>query len=222
MHAKNYLPRVAAIGLLVVGSGVSYADEWYASVEAGRSQDKFEPYYTFHYPRTPVTFHNADSGLQLSLKGGRRHQLTDRWSIGGEVRVSANTGEWSVTTTEPATLSYKLPYTVSLSAVPEYRFTPSTSLFLELGLGQGQVEERKTTSSSTKSAYDFGSWETVRTLGVGLRYRLDADKDLYVAYRHTAYASFSYDTHLSDGTLVETISDAPHTNLYSVGVSLRF
>src|SRR5687767_1338283 len=135
---------LAASPALAQGNGSG----WYAAAAAGRLNTDFRPYYTYYAGGTPDQFENEAHGLQLELLAGRRHRLSNRWSISLEGGAAFNSFEWSLSIPEePADLEYSLPYRFAVSVVPEMHFG-RVSIYGGLGGGVGRVHERKTTTAA--------------------------------------------------------------------------
>ena len=122
---------------------------------SGRLNADFRPYYTYYAGGTPDQFENEAHGLQVEFLAGKRHRLSERWSLSVEGSAAFNSFKWSLSIPEePAELEYSLPYRLALSVVPEVHFG-RVSVYAGLGGGVGRVHELKTTPDAQVSRYDY-------------------------------------------------------------------
>lgn len=194
---------------------------WNAGVALSYTEKQFEPLYETFDGEPPQRFIDHESGWQGDFAAGRRFVLNDRFAIGAQAMLLANTFAWELTIPEePSEFEYSIPYTVVGSVVPTVRIGSITSVFAEVGAGVGRVKENK--ESPIDSSYDFDEIRGVLALGAGLAVALTDRIDIVGAYRHGRYAGFEFDTHDPSGAVVEHVQDAPRTHGVSVGISWQF
>lgn len=217
--------------LLSIASPAMAQDEgsqWFAGVGAGRLNTEFRPYYTYYAGGTPDQFENKAHGLEIEFVAGRRHRLSERWSLGVEGSAAFNSFEWSLSIpSEPAELEYSLPYRFAVSVVPEFHFG-RVSVYADLGGGVGRVHELKTTSDPGRSTYDYDEIRPTLNLGGGVRVKASGTIHLFAHVGHVRSASFEFDTFSQPGgglapiTKVEHVKDSPRATGFTVGITKRF
>lgn len=209
--------------LLSVASPAMAQDDgsgWYAGVGAGRLNTDFRPYYTYYAGGTPDQFENEAHGLQIEFLAGRRHRLSNRWSISLETSAAFNSFEWSLSIPEePADLEYSLPYRFALSVVPELRLG-RVSVYADLGGGVGRVHELKRSASS--STYDIDRIRPTLNLGGGIKLRMSSGWSAYAHVGHVRYAKVETDTFTPMNVRIEHLTDKPRATGFTVGVIKRF
>ncbi|NCC49957.1 MAG: porin family protein [Spartobacteria bacterium] len=199
-------------------AGPAFASGWYVGAEAGTVTHTFKVHYEYLQGGTPDEYTDRASGTMAGLIGGYRFTLAERIFLSLQGRVSADDAEWTLTTDEPAKLSYSLPVAYSASLLPEIRLFDKLSLFGEIGVGQGRIEMSK--SSTQASRYDETEWANAYSFGGGLQYRFNATWRLFALYRYTSYEKVSFDSRLPDGTRWESIDGDTTTDFYAVGLSI--
>lgn len=193
---------------------------WYAGAGAGRLNTDFRPYYTYYAGGTPDQFENEAHGLQLEFLAGRRHRLSNRWSISLEASAAFNSFEWSLSIPEePAELEYSLPYRVALSVVPEAHFG-RLSVYAGVGGGVGRVHQVKTSPSS--STYDIDRVRPTLNLAGGVRVRMSSAWSAFAHLGHVRYAKVETDTFTPANVRIEHVTDKPRATGFTVGIIKRF
>lgn len=219
------------LGVLSVASPAmaqSAESGWYAGAGAGRLNTDFRPYYTYYAGGTPDQFENEADGLQVEFLAGRRHRLSDRWSLSVEGSAAFNSFKWSLSIPEePADLEYSLPYRFALSVVPEMLFG-RLSVYADLGGGVGRVHELKTSTVAAVSQYDYDKMRPTLNIGAGIRVKASDSLGLFAHVGHVRYSTVEFDTFsqaggpLSPIRLVEHVTDKPRATGFTVGVIKRF
>ena len=227
---KTHVVLVVWFGVLlsVASPAMAQADgaQWYAGVGAARMNADFRPYYTYYAGGTPDQFENKAHGLQLEFLAGRRHRLSERWSLSVEASAAANSFTWSLSIpSEPSELEYSLPYRFAMSVVPELQLG-RLSVYADVGGGLGRVHELKTSPSS--STYDYDKMRATLNLGGGIRVKASDSIHVFAHVGHVRYASLEFDTFSHAGgnpspvTLVEHVKDKPRATAFTVGLTKRF
>ncbi len=197
-----------------------YAEGWYAGAEGGYVTHTFKVHYEYVQGGTPDDYTDRAYGALGGLLGGYQFALMERLSLGVQGRVSFDNAEWTLATDEPADLSFSLPWAYSVSLLPEWRVLERLSIFAELGVGQGLLQQKK--EASEASRYDATEWIPAYTFGGGLRYQLDARWQVFVQYRQARYGKTSFDSHLPDGTPWERIGSEASSEVFSAGLACSF
>lgn len=120
-----------------------FAEGWYGGLEVGYVTHTFKVHYDYVEGRTPDDYTDLAHGAQGSFVGGYQIPLAERLSLALQGRVSYDDAEWTLNTDEPADLTYSLPWTYSVSLLPEIKLWKNFSLFGELGIGQGYMRYKK-------------------------------------------------------------------------------
>ena len=228
---KTRLVVLFLVGVLLsVASPAMAQDEgsgWYAGVGAGWLNADFRPYYTYYAGGTPDQFENEANGLQVEFLAGKRHRLSDRWSLSVEGSASFNSVKWSLSIPEePAELEYSLPYRFAVSVVPEVHFG-RVSVYAGLGGGVGRVHELKTTSAFAVSRYDYDEVRPTLNIGGGVRVRASSGIDVFAHVGHVRYSVVEFDTFsgqigMAPVSQVEHVKDKPRATGFTIGVIKRF
>lgn len=211
---------ILLVAVLISGSSMALAGQKQWGVETGYVKHRFIPQYSYVSGRQNSNFTDRAYGAGLSFFGRYVIPVTAKVSLPLQCSVAVNNAEWSLDTGEPAKIEYSLPYSGDISFLPTLTLAEKISVFLELGVGQGYIKEKKT--SAVSSAYDFSKWTTNCVLGCGVNYTLNEQTNIFIKYRYLQYNSISYRTYLADGSQVETISDQPSTQMFNVGVLFNF
>ncbi len=216
--------RLSGLVLLggVLGFGVLFAlpaaGQFFTALEVSYTETAFEPEYTYMYDRPNSKYKNWAYGAEFDLVGGYRFEVNPTFSLAVATSLGISTAEWSLDTTDPEThLDYKIPYRVFVALQPSIRLADNWRLFGDLGVGKGNIQERKT--SPERSRYDFDEWLWGYRIGGGLAYEVREGWELSMAYRYFTYDAFRYDTHLPDGTHWETVVDEPYAHSVMLGLA---
>ena len=221
MNKRMLMPGLIMFVLMAVSMrSLAGAKGWYAGVEGGYVEDVFKAHYEFVSGREPVDYTDPAYGVMMSLIGGYQFPLTQRLSLAVQGRVSADNAEWTLTTDDPADLSYSLPWAYSISLVPEIKIMERLCVFGVAGLGQGYIREEK--NSLVASQYSSKEWIAAYSFGGGLRFQLSDPWQVYVQYRYTTYDEITDRSYLPDGSHWETIDNAPHSESICAGLTRFF
>ena len=229
--------KVSAVVLLSIGvlltvasPAMAQSDDsgWYVGIGAGRLNTDFRPYYTYYAGGTPDQFENEAHGLHVDFLAGKRHRLSERWSLSLEGSASFNSFKWSLSIPdEPSALEYSLPYRAALSLVPEVHFG-RVSVYAGLGGGVGRVHELKTTPDPQVSRYDYDDVRPTLNIGGGIKVTASGGFDVFAHVGHDRYFGVEYDSTrpmtgmLTVETKVEHVTDKPRTTGFTVGILKRF
>lgn len=205
-------------GLLTAGT--TLAQGWYLGAEAGYVEHTFKVHYAYTFNETQDDYKDPAYGVMGSLVGGYRFPVMEKVSLALQGRVTTDNAEWTLTTDEPAELTYGMPWAYSASLLPEVKLLEKLSLFGELGIGQGYFHQKKT--SPVSSRYDAKEWAPAYSFGGGVRYTLCKQWQAFIQYRYTTYGKISYDSYLPDGTHWEMIECDADTHHYNAGLCYAF
>jgi len=196
------------------------AAPWFAGVGMGRVNTEFRPFYTYYGGGTPDQFENKADGLEVEVRAGRRHRLSDRVSLTVQGSAAFNSVSWTLSIpSEPAELEYSLPYRFALSVAPEVHLG-RISIYADLGGGIGRVRQSKTSPSS--SAYDIDRIRPTFNAGGGVRVKAAARTDVFAHVGHVRYASHEFDTFTPANVRVEHVKDSPRATAFTIGIIRRF
>lgn len=212
---------VALLGATLSSSPVcaQEASGWYAGLQAGWQQLRFQPHYTFLRGGPPSQFDNRQSGLQWDVLFGHRTVLTDQWAIRLEGGAGFNRTTWSLDLAdEPAAFEYTMPYDVRAAVLPERRLGRRTSVFGSLGLGAGHVREVK--AAPTSSRYDVARTRPMFVAGGGVLVALSSRVQLRGEYRFRRLGAFGFDTVNPAGDLIERVRERPSAHAVLAGITV--
>ncbi len=210
----------AVIALGVVASKDAAAQNYYAGVEVGNEHVSFNPNYSFVSGATNRSFDNEASGTGVGVLAGYRWKVAPDFSISLQGRLSTSNADWKLDLAEPASLKYAIPVTAAVSLLPTFKVSEKISLFAEGGIAMGEIEERK--SAVSTSRYDVKEWQPGVVAGAGMSIAVDDQWSVHIEYRRTWYNELSYDSHLANGTHVETIRDKPIQSMLRIGLIREF
>jgi opacity protein-like surface antigen len=202
--------------------------EWYVGAELGRVKHEFRPEYAYAWGGPNDRYTNRARGTELDLLAGFHFAMYRYFSVAIQARASGNDAAWKLNVYDAypdlgvegeARLEYEIPYSGTLSVLPEFHLWRFTA-FGELGVGGAWLHESK--ESAVSSSYDYRKLVPLATAGAGLRLALLDNLDAFVVYRETFYDRVNYDSNLPDGSVVESISDKPVSWSVTGGFVFRF
>jgi opacity protein-like surface antigen len=208
--------------LVMVAGRAPAASDWYGGAEVGHTEIRFKPRVRSLSGGGESVFVDRTEGTQWGVFGGRRFQLGDNAAVGvqGRLGFTSSTFDLSIPS-EPAQIQYGVPWTATLSVVPQVRMsTGPVWVFGELGLGLGQVDVQKVAPLTT--SYDESPVQLVSTIGGGLKVALGKKVEAYGMYRYTSWSSFTYTARLPSGMPDEVNTDKPHASSWLFGGLTRF
>jgi opacity protein-like surface antigen len=211
---------VAASVLSIAASNVLAAEAYYLGAEIASDRLAFQPKYNFASGAPAETYDNKASGMNAGVLAGYRWTLSPDFSIALQGRLAGSDAKWQLETAEPASLKYSIPVNAAVSLIPTFQVSKNLSLFAEGGLALGRVQLQK--SAISASMYDVQEWLTGGIAGAGVSYALDERLSVQLGYRRTWYNEVKYDTHLANGSLVETVRDKPVQSQWSIGLIRAF
>ena len=219
---KRLSMAICSLVLLSTMAGAGDLGSWYVRGGGGYVEHKFEPGY-IDVGETEVSSRFTDMayGMEASFAAGYQFKLIEKLSLAVQLRGGINDAEWTLDLPdEPAHFVYEIPYTYTFSLVPAVELVAGLGVFAEVGVGQGYIHQEK--DSPADSSYDECDWRTAYTWAAGLTYKAMDRWSVFVEYRKSCYDDYTFDSHFPDGTLAETISDEPSSEIYSAGVSYEF
>ena len=215
-HRRFPVGFAAALALapLALAPANAYA-QFFAGAEASYAETIFRPEYDYAYDRPSSRFKDTAYGIEADLVGGYRFQLAPAFSLGLAGTLGLSDARWHKhSASSNYDLRYAMPGRAFLSLEPSFHLARQFRIFGEIGAGAGYVEQSKT--SDTASRYDESRWLWGYRLGGGIGYEFLPGWECSLAFRHSAYESFGYASHLPDGTHWESIRDKPYANGYAV------
>lgn len=206
--------------LCLVAWNVSIAENYYVGAEVGGEYVAFDPEVGFVSGRANVSFDDRAYGSSIGVVAGHRWKVRSDLSLAMQGRFSASDTVWKSELPEPASFEYAVPVNAAVSFLPTFHAWEKLALFAELGLAWGKIQERK--SAVVTSRYDVEQWQQGGIAGAGISAALGDQWFIRIGYRRTWYKELKYDTHLADGTHVETNSSKPVQSIGSLGVIREF
>ncbi|MEW6259205.1 MAG: outer membrane beta-barrel protein [Thermodesulfobacteriota bacterium] len=192
----------------------------YMGLDVGYSETRFHPEYTYVDGSPSDTYLDPAYGQSGSLLIGYTHPVFPGLALGLQGRFGYANDTWTLDTNEPAHLTYQIPYFYTISLRSTLQVVPPLLVFLDAGIGQGYIQERK--ESPTSSQYDFKEWKPGYSAGGGIEYHLTENWSMNVSYRYTAYEKISFESYLPNGSHWETIEDTPNNRMISWGLTWHF
>ena len=211
--------KLISAGVLLTANA-AMAGTWYAGADVSDIKIKFEPQYAFANGRPDSSFTDWAYGEEVGVLGGYKIKLCHAADLAIQGRFAANNAEWTLSTDEPAELKYEMPYAYSIGLVPSCRIVKNLSVFAELAVGEGKISQEKSTPAFD-SSYDFNDWVGGYTVGGGLKYKVNPRIGVFAIYRFVNYDSYTFESHLPDGSVAEIISDSPSSYSVSAGVTVE-
>jgi opacity protein-like surface antigen len=209
-----------ALSVAVPASAQNAGASWFAGVGVSRLNVEFRPYYTYYAGGEPDEYVNKADGVEVEVLAGRRHRLSDRFSLTVQGSAAFNGVTWELSIPEePAELEYSLPYRFALSVAPEVHFG-RMSVYADLGGGLGRVRQLKTSPDS--STYDVDRMRPTLNIGAGIKVSASSSTDVYAHVGHVRHSSHEFDSFTPSGVLVEHVKDSPRATSFTFGLIRRF
>lgn len=206
--------RIGLAGLVAVVAGSWLAGspvqaQHYTRLDVGYAETTYRAEYDFAYDRPNKTYRNDAYGVEVDVVHGYRFAVSERISLGVAGSIGYTDTRWSKRTADYH-IVYDIPAQAFVLLEPALELTSRVRVFAELGGGAGYVTEEKTATPADESRYDESGAAWAYRLGAGVGCMISEKWEASLAYRHTAYESFCYESHLADGTLWETVKDSPY------------
>lgn len=220
---RHWMIGAASVACLIAANGVA-AQTYYVGAEVGGEQVSFPTDYAFASGGPNESYDNRANGTSGGVLAGYRWEVAPGVSIALQGRLSVSDTAWKMDLADQTSFKYAIPVNAAVSLLPIYRVSDKVALFVEAGVALGKIQERKSAVSTSMypSLYDVRKWQPGGIAGVGISLAMDEKWSLRIGYRRTWFKEFSYDSHLADGTQVETVSASPVQSVTSLGLIRDF
>lgn len=198
----------------------AHGGDYYGGAELASDHLVFRPEYSFASGRPNASYDDQAYGKALGVFAGRRWQVGANVSLAVEARLAKSNTAWRLALPDPASFTYAIPYTASLSLLPSLGLGSRVALYAELGIATGRIEQRK--DAAVGSRYDVAQWRPGWIAGGGLAFALDDRWGARLGYRRIRYASLAYDSRLADGSRVESVSCPSVQSQWGLGLIRSF
>ena len=193
----------------------------YVGIDVFSEKQKFKPRYDFATGAPSQSYSDSASGQGAALRIGHGWALDERLTLAAQLRFAHANNEWTLRTTEPAVLDYRIPTTLQLGLVARYVLSGPWSVQAEAAIGRGDVHLHKRSTSATVSQYERTGAANQQAWALGVAYALTDALDVQAEYRSSRYESISTTSAVAgSSTVVETIHDRPTSQ--SLGLGLRY
>ena len=193
----------------------------FVGIDVFSETQEFQPRYDFANGAPSQTYSNSTSGQGAALRIGHGWALDERLTLAAQLRFAHANNEWTLRTTEPAELDYRIPNTLQLGLVARYVLSGPWSLQAEAAIGRGDVHLHKRSTSATVSQYERTGGANQQAWALGVAYALTDALDVQAEYRSSHYENISTTSAVAgSSSVVETINDRPTSQ--SLGLGLRY
>jgi len=207
------------------------AARWFVGAEMGAVTHQFRPAYSSPDGGFLGSFRDVVTGGRIGALLG--YELVAVGPIGVAItgRFDVNRATWALVVNDDlsfldsvpqaqSSLTYKIPYTATLTIQPRLPVGSRVYLLGELGAGVARIEQLKT--SRAGSTYDFASSRPLWEAAVGVSARFGRGARIYFVVRRPAYSGYAFKSQTPSGAPAEIIHDAPQTAVIVLGLVVPF